>query len=194
MLAAGLVQVLGGRLITAAENTLGIFDAHFLHGIDQQCLGLWHGCLGGLVHAGFQLLDLGAHAVLLHGLGGLAQVTGQLDAHLGVIVETARRAQLLDGNLGTLGQGILEATGGVFLRQVVERQGQGIGREQQARAQAGKSKGMGHEGFLSGRCNQRTWSTRIRTGCASRPSRLTPWCSVLMNSNLPSSSMRALTA
>ncbi|MNN79027.1 hypothetical protein D3C81_1956330 [compost metagenome] len=56
---------------------------------------------------------------------------------------------MLDGDLRALGQGILEAAGGVFLRQVTERQGQRAGGDHQACAQASEAKGRAeHGGFL----------------------------------------------
>src|SRR5690606_28116759 len=54
LIAAGLVQVLGGRVVAAGQDRLGVGHGHLLHGIEQQFLGLGHGGFGGLVHAVFQ--------------------------------------------------------------------------------------------------------------------------------------------
>ena len=62
LFATGLVQLLGGRIVAAAEDALGVFHGHFLHGIDQDWLGLGHGAFRRLVHAGFQFIDLVTHA------------------------------------------------------------------------------------------------------------------------------------
>ena len=150
LLAAGFAQVLGRRILAAAENAFGIVNAHLLHGIDQQRLGLRYRSFSRFVHAGFQFVDLGAHAELLHFLGNLAQVARQLDLHVRVVAETARSAQLFDGDLCALGQCVLEPTGGVFLRKITQRQGQRTGGNQQARTQAGEAKGRTEHGsFLN---------------------------------------------
>ncbi len=148
LVAAGLAQVLGGGVIAAAENRLGVRHAHFLHGIDQQRLGLRHRCLGRLVHAGLQLVDLRAHTELLHLLRHFAQAARQFDAHVLVVTETAWNTQLLDGHLRALGQGVLEAAGGVGLRQVAQGKGKHVGRQQQARTQAGKGNGGAEHGNI----------------------------------------------
>ncbi|MNP38415.1 hypothetical protein D3C76_1319260 [compost metagenome] len=120
LFAAGLVQVLGGRVVAAAEDALGIFHGHFLHGIDEDWLGLGHGGFRRFVHAGFQLIDLVTHAELFHLARDFAQFARQFDFHIGIVAEAARGAELFDGQLRALGQCVLEAAGGVFLRQVGE--------------------------------------------------------------------------
>ncbi|MNP14568.1 hypothetical protein D3C76_1069000 [compost metagenome] len=145
MLAAGLVQVLGGGIVRAGEDALGVLHGHLLHRIHQQGLGLRDGGLGRLVHGRFELFDLGAHAHHLHGLGRLAELARKLDAHLGVVVEAAGLAELLHGDLGALGEGILEAAAGILLAEVCEGQGEGAGRQREAGAEGGETD---HDGIL----------------------------------------------
>ncbi|MNG37852.1 hypothetical protein D3C84_1253330 [compost metagenome] len=57
-------------------------------------------------------------------------------------------AQLLDGDLRALGQGILEATAGIGLAEVGQRQGEDVGREKQAGGQGGEAE---HEAVLIAR-------------------------------------------
>ncbi|MNM59521.1 hypothetical protein D3C81_707760 [compost metagenome] len=154
LFAAGLVQVLGGRVIAAAEDALGIFHGHFLNGIDQDRLGLGHGGFRRFVHAGFQFIDLITHAELLHFAGDLAQFARQFDFYVRVVAEPAWGAKLFYGQLRALGQGVLETAGGVFLRQVAEGQRECARGNHQACAQAGKAKGRAeHESFLVRRMN-----------------------------------------
>lgn len=149
LLAAGAVQVLGGRILAAAQNGFGVGHAHLFHCIYQQRLRLRNGRFCRLVHAGFQLVDLSAHAQHFHLFRHLTKLPWQLDAHLVIFAETAGNAQLLDCNLRALGQGILEAAGSVRLRKVAQRQRENIGRQQKAGAQGceGKRKTR-HESVL----------------------------------------------
>ncbi|MNN15130.1 hypothetical protein D3C81_1282260 [compost metagenome] len=137
---------MGGRVVAAAEDALGIFHGHFLHGIDEDWLGLGHGGFGRFVHAGFQFIDLVTHAELFHFAGDLAQFARQFDFYFRVVAEAARGAELFHGQLRALGQCVLEPAGGVFLRQVAEGERQGVGTDHQSCAQAGKTKGRAEHG------------------------------------------------
>ncbi|MNV15757.1 hypothetical protein D3C71_1064910 [compost metagenome] len=140
---------MGGRVVAAAEDALGVFHGHFLHGIDEDWLGLGHGGFRRLVHAGFQFIDLVTHAELFHFAGDLAQFARQFDFYVGIVAEATRSAELFHGQLRALGQGILESAGGVFLRQVAEGQRHRAGTDHQTCAQAGEAKGRAeHGGFL----------------------------------------------
>src|SRR5690606_17138989 len=57
LITAGLIQVLGCRIIATGEDAFGIGYGHLLHRVQQQLLGLRHGGFGGLIHAVFQGLD-----------------------------------------------------------------------------------------------------------------------------------------
>ncbi|MNS71156.1 hypothetical protein D3C72_1045130 [compost metagenome] len=149
LFAAGFAQVLGGRVVATAEDALGVFHGHFLHCIHEDRLGLGHGGFRRFVHAGFQLIDLIAHAELFHFAGDLAQFARQFDFYVGIVAEATRSAELFHGQLRALGQGILESAGGVFLRQVAEGQRHRAGTDHQTCAQAGEAKGRAeHGGFL----------------------------------------------
>ncbi|MNZ86039.1 hypothetical protein D3C78_1048490 [compost metagenome] len=165
---------MGGRVVAAAEDALGIFHGHFLHGVDKDGLGLGHGAFRRLVHAGFQFIDLVTHAELFHLARDFAQFARQFDFHVRVVAEAARGAELFHGQLRALGQCVLEPAGGVFLRQVGEGQRQGVGTDHQASAQAGKTEGRAEHGnFLFQKNTQRAASTRTFSGCGSVPSRRT---------------------
>lgn len=88
--------------------------------IDQNRLRLGHGGFSRLVHAGFQLRDLIAHAEHFQLVGHFAQLAWQTNLHLWVVAETTGYAQLFHGNLRALGQCILEAAAGVSLGQVAK--------------------------------------------------------------------------
>ena len=144
LFAAGLVQVLGGGVLRAAGDALGVLHGHLLHRVHQQRLGLRHGGFGGFVHARFKLINLRAHAHHLHGLCGFAEVARQFDAHVRVVAEAAGFAQLLHGYFGALGEGVLEAAAGVTLGQIGEGQGESAAGEGKAGGEGKHTKHGGH--------------------------------------------------
>ncbi len=114
---AGLLEILGGRVIRTFEETLGVLEGHGLDGVEEDAGRLQHGGLGGAVHGadkviGEPALTEGAER-LFHG----AQFFRLRDFHVHVVQVAAVLAQIGDGALHAFGQRLLEAGDHLVLRE-----------------------------------------------------------------------------